>query len=120
MRRVWSDEEKRVISARSLGNRVGTWIVQAGLAGANGNPDRSRRGIRKGVADLMARSGATDNKHVVVFGWAESTPASAYTKKVERSRMDAAAVETARSRGGWTTTVGPRSGYGRKARKFKG
>lgn len=70
-------------STNSLDKQIRRWIVQAGLA-VNDKPTRSQHGIRKGVAKLMAESGATEYEIMSAFGWTEPKTAAVYTKDFRR------------------------------------
>lgn len=79
-------------SSGSLDNRVRKWIIAAGLYKLVKNEEgeeekkatRSQHGIRKGVAALMAESGATEFEIMASFGWTETKTAAVYTKKFQR------------------------------------
>jgi len=95
----------------SLDNRVRKWIIAAGLCKLVKNEkgeeekkaNRSQHGIRKGVAALMAESGASEFEIMASFGWTEAKTAAIYTKKFQRGgsaasaskRMAAAAASAA-------------------------
>lgn len=114
-------------SSGSLDNRVRKWIISAGLCvdakDDAGKPiyegtgarkvvkkkaTRSQHGIRKGVAELMAESGASEFEIMSQFGWTETKTAAIYTKKFQRrgsaasasKRMAAAAASAASGKGG--------------------
>ncbi len=114
-------------SSGSLDNRVRKWIIAAGLCvdakDEDGNliyegtgkkkkvkkrATRSQHGIRKGVAALMAESGASEFEIMASFGWTEAKTAAIYTKKFQRrgsaasasKRMAAAAEAAASGQGG--------------------
>lgn len=74
---------KSFASSNSLDNQIRKWIVQAGLA-EKGKATRSQHGIRKGVAKLMAESGATEYEIMSAFGWTEPKTAAVYTKDFRR------------------------------------
>ena len=97
-------------SSDSLDNRVRKWIIAAGLcvdakddAGkpiyeGNGarkivkkKATRSQHGIRKGVAELMAESGASEFEIMSQFGWIKAKTAAIYTKKFQRRGSAASA-----------------------------
>ena len=94
-------------SSGSLDNRVRKWIIAAGLCEAavddrgepvlddKGKPKfcatRSQHGIRKGVAELMAESGATEFEIMASFGWTEAKTAAVYMKKFQRRGSAASA-----------------------------
>jgi len=94
-------------SSGSLDNRVRKWIISAGLCEAvvdekgkpvldkKGKPKfratRSQHGIRKGVAELMAESGASEFEIMSQFGWTEAKTAAIYTKKFQRRGSAASA-----------------------------
>lgn len=71
-------------SSSSLDNRVRKWIAAAGLVGSDGKANRSQHGIRKGVAEMMAESGATEYELMAAFGWTEAKTAGVYTRKFQR------------------------------------
>ena len=104
-------------SSGSLDNRVRKWIIAAGLCvdarDASGNllyegtgkkkvvkkrATRSQHGIRKGVAELMAQSGATEYGLMSSFGWTEAKTAGIYTKKFQRRGAAASARGDCRRR----------------------
>ncbi|MCA1776971.1 MAG: site-specific integrase [Loktanella sp.] len=113
-------------SSGSLDNRVRKWIIAAKLCvdakDDEGKPiyegtgakkivkkqaTRSQHGIRKGVAALMAESGASEFEIMASFGWTEAKTAAIYTKKFKRrgsaasaSKRMAAAAAAATGRGG--------------------
>lgn len=80
---IMTKKGKPFASTGSLDNQIRKWIVQAGLA-KNGKATRSQHGIRKGVAALMAESGATEYEIMSAFGWTEPKTAAIYTKKFRR------------------------------------
>ena len=67
-------------SSGSLDNRVRKWVIAAGLyklvTNENGEEvkkaTRSQHGLRKGVAELMAESGASEFEIMASFGWTEA------------------------------------------------
>lgn len=102
-------------SSGSLDNRVRKWIIDAGLFGliedtngvANKKATRSQHGIRKGVAELMAESGATEFEIMASFGWTEAKTAAVYTKKFDR-RSSAISASKRMSEKALSSVVGPR------------
>ena len=99
-------------SPGSLDNRVRKWIIEAGLCVDATDDDgnliytdkektkvkklatRSQHGIRKGVAEYMAGSGATEYELMSSFGWTDARTARIYTEKFKR--IGAAAAASAR------------------------
>ncbi|SEI87623.1 Phage integrase family protein [Pseudooceanicola nitratireducens] len=97
-------------SSGALDNKVRKWIIEAGLCvdatDADGEPiyvgkgkrkivkkvaTRSQHGIRKGVAAMMANSGASEFEIMASFGWTEAKTAAIYTKKFARRGSAASA-----------------------------
>lgn len=91
---------KPFVSSGSLDNRVREWIVQAGIVDPSGKACRSQHGIRKGVAELLARMGATEYEIMTTLGHSDPRTTRKYTKNTERSRMGVSASRKRAS--GWT------------------
>lgn len=114
-------------SSGSLDNRVRKWIIAAGLCveakDEEGNliykgtgkkkvvkkkATRSQHGIRKGVAALMAESGASEFEIMASFGWTEAKTAAIYTKKFKR-RGSAATASKRMAEAAAAAKGGPRA-----------
>lgn len=102
-------------SSGSLDNRVRKWIIAAGLfklvKNMKGEEEkkatRSQHGIRKGVAELMAESGASEFEIMAQFGWTEAKTAAIYTKKFKR-RGGAVSASQRMAEAAKKATGGPR------------
>lgn len=86
-------------SSGSLDNRVRKWIVQAGITDKDGKANRSQHGIRKGVAELLARMGATEYEIMTTLGHSDPRTSRIYTEKTERIGLGVSASLKRRGRG---------------------
>ena len=68
---------------------------------------RSQHGIRKGVAEFMAESGASEFELMASFGWNETKTAAIYTKKFKR-RGSAASASKRMAEAAAAAAGGPR------------
>lgn len=84
---------KPFASSGSLDNRVREWIVQAKITGKNGKANRSQHGVRKGVAKLLAKLGATEYEIMTTLGHSDPQTTRIYTKEAERERMAISAAQ---------------------------
>ena len=78
-------------SSGSLDNRIRKWLAEAGLTDETGKVTRSQPGIRKGVAEILAESGASVYEIMSVLGHSEPKTTARYTEKADRRRLATAA-----------------------------
>ena len=86
-------------SSGSLDNRIREWIIQAGIVDARGKANRSQHGIRKGVAELLAKHGATEYEIMTTLGHSDPRTTRQYTKNTERTKMGLSASRKRAAKG---------------------
>jgi integrase len=93
---IVSTEDGRNFAKESLGNMFREAVEAAGLpVTRKGSKEKGRNGhgLRKAAATIAAESGASESELNALFGWTGHEMAQLYTKKADRKRLAARAME---------------------------
>jgi len=93
---IVSTEDGRNFAKESLGNMFRESVEAAGLpVTRKGSKEKGRNGhgLRKAAATIAAESGASESELNALFGWTGHEMAQLYTKKADRKRLAARAME---------------------------
>jgi integrase len=93
---IVSKEDGRNFAKESVGNMFRESVEAAGLpVTRKGSKEKGRNGhgLRKAAATIAAESGASESELNALFGWTGHEMAQLYTKKADRKRLAARAME---------------------------